>query len=35
LNELLEEVRFDSNIARGLAEALAEDQNFSRQLFVG
>jgi len=32
LDELLQDAGFEPNIASGFAEALAEDQNFSRQL---
>jgi hypothetical protein len=31
---LLQEAGFDANLLLGFAEALAEDQNFSRQLFA-
>jgi hypothetical protein len=34
LNLLLQEAGFETNMARGFAEALAEDQNFSRQPFA-
>jgi hypothetical protein len=34
LNELLQEAGFDPNIVRGLAEALAEDQAFTRQILA-